>query len=320
MAAPPERLLWFVSIATGMALAITLSAVSCATTGDRIRVWKVGSPHQGDTPDTAVPLAIGQDATRRGVRMSVEAFPAKGFAATFFDAVMRRSAPDVLVFDNFGVMNGITTRLGRFEGIGQDPAVRKDLIHVTGAFDELLGPARGWTYLFASSANHKAARMLALKTPECLNGSSGPRLQGELTEIVPKVATAYLKRDSDTLQTYSDPDRLPAVPSGREAVRVAVVRPCGVWGNDKLVFAWVNVSYEAETKLGHTPVLLVLRKPSSRWQLLAAARDPISNGRFVKEVPSLTAFLGQTSQTRELPAPAMLLSPAAGGVPAAIRW
>jgi hypothetical protein len=56
---------------------------------------------------------------------------------------------------------------------------------------------------------------------------------------------------------------------------VGSVETCGVWGNDKLAFASVNASYQAETKIGQSRVLLVLRKPLAQWQLLAAARDPI---------------------------------------------
>jgi hypothetical protein len=66
------------------------------------------------------------------------------------DALRRNTAPDVLGFDNMGVLEGITSALGKFEGIGQMPTIRRDLIQVTGAFDGLLGPARGWTYLFAA--------------------------------------------------------------------------------------------------------------------------------------------------------------------------
>ena len=94
--------------------------------GDAIRIWKVGSPHRGEIPPTTLPPALAREATRRGFRLSIEAFPATGFATTFFDAVARGAAPDLLVFDNFGVMQGITTALGHFDGIGQDPS-RKPL-------------------------------------------------------------------------------------------------------------------------------------------------------------------------------------------------
>ena len=50
------------------------------------------------------------------------------------------------MFDNVGIVNGITTDLGTFIGIGQDSVTRKQLIQVTSSFDELLGPARGWTF------------------------------------------------------------------------------------------------------------------------------------------------------------------------------
>jgi hypothetical protein len=264
-----------------------------------------------------VPLALRQEWTRRGFQISVEAFPAQGFAATFFDAVSRNAAPDVLVFDNIGVIEGITTPLGKFEGIGQDPAIRRDLIKVTGAFDELLGPGRGWTYLVSSSPNHAAARTLALRTPGCPNGSSGPVPQGELVEIVSRVATAYLERDVIGVQTYSDPDRLPAVTSGPETLHVGALRVCGIWGNDRLAFALVNTSYDAETRVGDTAVLLVLRKPLFKWQLLVAARDPISTTTFVGDVRSVNDLLVSEGQTRTLPPPATLLSPVDGRFPQA---
>ena len=297
------------------AFALILSTSRFAATGETIRIWKIGSPHRGDTPDTRVPAAFARDAVNRGVRLHVEAFPAQGFAAIFFDAFQRRAVPDVLVFDNFGVINGIRTDLGHFDGIGEDPSVRKDLIHVTGAFDELLGPDRGWTYLVASSAGHAAARALALKPPECPKGSPRPRLDGELSEIVPEFVAAYLTGDSDRLQQYSDPDRLAGTTPNSETVRVHLARPCGAWAADKLGFASVNASYEAETKLGHTRVLLVLRQHSGLWRLLVAARDPISNDEFAKEIPSLAARLERGKQPPSAHAPATSLSPADGSYP-----
>lgn len=317
--ASAEELRRLASIAMPAIVAAVLCTGSSATTGDTIRVWKVGSPHRDNTPAATVPFALSQEATRRGFRITVEPFPARGFAATFSDAVTRNAAPDVLVFDNYGVMGGITTERGKFQGLGEEPALRRPFLRITGAFDEFLGPERGWTYLFRSSANHEAARALALKAPECPNGSSGPTLLGELGEIVPSVVTAYLRGDALNLQTYSDPDRLSgggpsAGPAGEwsrseRIQRVGVLRPCGLWGNDRVAFVSVNALYEAETTLGHTPVLLVFRKPAAQWRLLVASRDPISNGAFVTDVPSVTATLAGDGQTRALPIPATLRSP-----------
>jgi hypothetical protein len=313
--ASPSELPRMVSIGTCATLAVALGVLSHAKTADTIEVWKIGSPYKGDTPRPGVPSGLQQASTRLGFRIAVEAFPAKGFAPMFLDAVRRNAAPDILVFDNMGVMQGITTALGSFEGIGQEATTRRDLIHVTGAFDDLLGPARGWTYLFSSSPNHKAARTLALRTPECPGGSSGPNLQGELIALVPKLASAYLEGDAISIQTYSDPDRLATIRSKPQTASVGTVQPCGIWGNSRVAFASLNVSYDAETTVGHTRVLIVLRKQSSRWQLLAVARDPVTNGPFVKELPSMIAGLRSNDQPPALPAPATLLSPATGHWP-----
>jgi len=305
----------FVAVATAMAVAGALSLLSSATAGETIRVWKIGSPDSGDTPPVTVPLSLRQESTRSGFRITVEAFPARGFAAMFFDAVARNAAPDVLAFDNFGVMNGMTTGLGRFDGIGAEPAMRQHFVQVTGAFDQLLGRKYGWTYLFALSPNHAAARALALTAPPCPNGSSGTMLHGELAEIVPRVATAHLEGDAIGVQGYSDPDRLLTPRAGRDNLRVGGLRPCGLWGNERLAVALVNASYEAETTLGHRRVLLVLRKPSFQWRLLVAARDPISTDGFVNDLPRVAAVLAADAQSRALPIPATLLSPASGDFP-----
>jgi hypothetical protein len=96
---------------------------------------------------------------------------------------------------------------------------------------------------------------------------------------------------------------------------VAAVRLCGMWGNDRLAIASVNAAYEAHTTLGHARMLLVLRKLALQWQLLVAARDPVSNNEFVKEAPRLTALLTSGAQSRSLPIPATLLSPTTGNFP-----
>jgi hypothetical protein len=303
------------SIALCAALATAPGAISDATTGATIVVWKIGSPHRGDIPDVSVSPAFTRESARRGVRIAVAAVSARAFASTFFDAVTRNAAPDVIVLDNMGLINGITVGREKFDGIAQEPTVRRDLIRVTGAFDALLGPAREWTYLFSSSPNHSTARALALSAPECPNGLVGPELESDLAEIVPKLAGAYLERDAVDLQAHSDPDRLHTGGSTQETGSVGGVRPCGMWGNRRLAFAHVSVSYEADKAIGHTPVLMVLRKPSFQWQLLVAARDPISTGAFVKQLPSVTALLTKEQNASAFPLPPTLLSPADGHFP-----
>ena len=68
-----------------------------------------------------MPPGLEKEWAARGFHVALETFRASGFAARFSEAVARNAAPDVLVFDNFGIIDGITTDLGRFDGIAQDP-------------------------------------------------------------------------------------------------------------------------------------------------------------------------------------------------------
>src|SRR5688572_23412722 len=181
------------------AMFVVLPLLTPATqTGTTIKIWKVGSPHTGDTPHTEMPPALAREAGKRGWRLSIEAFPAQGFADRFLAAVGDGSAPDLVVFDNFGIMQGITTRLGTFVGIGQDPSIRSQLMRVTDSFADLLSPARGWTYLLTSSSNHADARELALSTPRCGGAASRENLPADLA--ISEVAAAYLTGDNGGVQ------------------------------------------------------------------------------------------------------------------------
>ena len=47
------------------AFAALLVVTPQAQTGTTIRIWKVGSPHTGDTPDTEMPPALAREAGTR---------------------------------------------------------------------------------------------------------------------------------------------------------------------------------------------------------------------------------------------------------------
>ena len=302
---------------TCTALALLLLLTPQAEKGATIRIWKVGSPHTGDTPDSKVPASLARDVASRGWRLSIDAFPPQGFADRFFAAVRDGTAPDVLVFDNFGILKGITTGLGSFVGIGQDPVVRNQLVQVTRSFDELLGPARGWTFLFTRSENYDAARELALRTPRCASPSSAGSLPADLVDIIPKIARAYLAGDSTGIVSHADPEGLLGRSRNLEPVNVGSVAVCGGWGNERLAFVTVTASYQADTAIGHASLLLAFRKTSSLWQLLVAARDPVSNGDFVAQLPGLANVLTRNLPAGPLPAPAVLRSPQNGRFPVA---
>jgi len=96
-----------------------------------ITVWKVGSPHSGDTPDTTDPTDLESSAEELGYKLSIESFSANGFAQTFFDAFANNQEPDILVVDNDGIINGITTPLGSFTGIRSNGKIRQSLMKVS---------------------------------------------------------------------------------------------------------------------------------------------------------------------------------------------
>jgi hypothetical protein len=284
-----------------------------------IRVWRVGSPHTGDIPAPRVAASFRREAARHDLRVAVESFPARGFAALFADAVARNLAPDILVFENFGVMDGITTRLGSFEGIGSNPTIRSHFIKVTDTFDDLLTPARGWTYLFALSPHHAVARALALRAPPCSGDSSKLVIDADLAGLLQRLTAAYLDGDDITIQAASDPERLSLPWARRDTLTTGQVRACELWRTDRFAVAVMNAAYQGATALGHSRVVLVLRRTTADWRLLATGRDPITVGSFANALPQLAATQQANPGANTLPPPAAaaLLSPAPGVFPPA---
>lgn len=313
----------FAGAALAALLAVTALAVrSTAQDETAITIWKVGSPYTGEIPHTRMPAALAGDAARRGWSLHLAAFPAQGFAARFAAAARSGSAPDVVVFDNFGIMNGASTPRGTFVGIGADPAVRKQLVPVTTSFDDILLPARGWAFLFKGSSHHARARELAARTPRCADPSSAASLPKDLA--VPQIAAAYLTGDNASMRRYAEDQRLANLPTKVDprsglasisgAVKVGKVAVCGGWGNDRLVVVTANASYQSDTAVGHAPLVLVLQQAEG-WQLLAAARDPVTNRDFVARLFILSDKLERELPLGAAPVPAVLRSPDDGRFP-----
>jgi hypothetical protein len=285
---------------------------SCASPPQVIRVWAIGSPHTGDTPDAAIPPLLRDEFARRDLQLHVEAMPAENFAGRFTKAVASGAAPDVIVIDNYGHINGITTKLGRFAGIGEDARIRAQLVRITESFDGLLGRRRGWVFVLSKSRHYQQARDVALRSPVC-RGASEVRQDDELLRIAPHIATAYLSGDAATIAANSDPDRIVTAASTPESATVHHTRVCGASGTDRLAFVSLMASYESPAGIGHAPVLLVFRKVAARWRLLVASRDPISNGRFAADVRALSSAL--RGEPGAPPLPVVLRSPSNGQYP-----
>lgn len=260
-----------------------------------IRVWTVGSPHTNCLPPATVPAELQRKAESLGYTIEVETFKAAGFAARFRQALQEHNEPEVLTFDNYGIIWGIRTSQGWFEGLALDPRAASSLVLV----HEALAPLQkiGWVMLVRSAVNYEAAKALSMQPPVC-DPQLGPitdptaihpelRLAQEKAVLVTR---AFLDCDVSTLSIISDDSRL-----GRECflpqsdVQVQSVKPCRVSGNRNLAFVSLVSNLSAQmrgqmtnpglvhrTELGQKSILAVLRNQSGEWRLLAITDDPVN--------------------------------------------
>jgi hypothetical protein len=325
-----------IRLVVGVTVSLLAAAPAAFVTADRtqgpaltpLRVWFVGSPHEGDVPTPRVPLALKRDLAEHGLTLRGEAFPARNFAARYLDALERNAPPDLLVISNFGTIDGIEIAGEKFDGIGEDPRIRQTLVQITGAFDSLLGPQRGWVFASSGSVNHAAVKRFSTAASACPAPADGIALPPDLARIVPEIVTAYLRADGSALLAHTDPERLASGGFLLEARSVGPIQSCEWVGNDRLAFVLVRASYEADGRTGRTPVVLVFRKPAAAWQLLVAARDPITTGQFMRQAGSFFRGLRHsTDASGRLQAP-LLVSPPDGAFPppasgqrfGAFRW
>jgi len=163
-----------------------------------VHVWKVGSPHRGDTPVPSIPPLLDAEAHRLGFALEMRVFPAKDFASTFFTARSTNDEPDILVIDNMGHIEGITTPLGSFHGIGPDPNVAAVLVRVSDSLKAFQPTA--WEYLIRTSKHYPEAKALAIRTIDC--GSSGPEGIGSgLSKTAEQAVIAYFENAPNTFRS-----------------------------------------------------------------------------------------------------------------------
>jgi hypothetical protein len=220
-----------------------------------ILVWKVGSPHEGDIPDTTPPFELQRESKKMGFQLSVEGFPAKGFAAKFFEAVEKHEEPDILVIDNYGIIDGITTALGSFTGIGINSTIKDSLIFVTGSLKEFESSQGGWQILISTSRNYQKAKALALRQPHC-----DPELKITLEGINKTIADELHKY---ALKYIFESDIFHARLGSDFSIII-----CGFWGNKNVAFLNSIVTYEVEKNVGWSDILVTMEKKGSSWDLV----------------------------------------------------
>jgi hypothetical protein len=155
---------------------------------------------------------LQQEAEKLGYTIEVEAFRAAGFATKFSEALEQHIEPEVITFDNFGVLIGITTALGRFDGILANERVPSSLVMV---HESLVGlQSDGWAMLVRSARNCEAAKALAMRPPTCNSARRGvvtgltPDELHSAQEAAMAAARAYLTCDAPLLASLSDEARL----------------------------------------------------------------------------------------------------------------
>ena len=255
-----------------------------------IRVWTVGSPHTGALPAAVVPPELRQRAESLGYTIKIEAFRASGFAARFRQALQDHDEPEILTFDNYGVILGMQTRTGWVEGMDSDRRVASSLALVHETLTSL--QPRGWVMLLRSAINYEAARALSMPAAECEaqsgRGPDSPTVESALRQFAVLATSAYLDCDRSTLSEFSDESRLVQqcfLPQSK--TKVESVKACSVSGNHKLAFVSLVSIFSAEVHdpnsigpsrrgmdLGQQSIFAVLRNESGRWRLLAITHDP----------------------------------------------
>ena len=295
-----------------------------------IRIWTVGSPHTDELPAAAVPSELRQRAESLGYTIEVEAFRARGFAAKFRQALQDHNEPEILTFDNYGVISGMQTVAGWVDGVDSDRRVASSLALVHETMASLQPhPRGGWVMLVRSAGNYEAARALSMRPAECEGPAADsttiePALQ-QAQEQAMFATRAYLECNRSALSGTSDEARLVKqcfLP--QSDMKVELVKPCRVSGNHKLAFVTLVSNFSAEVRdpktirpstqgmdLGQKSILAVLRNQSGTWRLLAITHDPLNT---VYRIPltttnTLASSLDDGRPTGITPEPAQLLTP-----------
>lgn len=313
----------------GVLLTLFLHAMPSKSSSNLIRVWTVGSPHTNVLPPAVVPPELRQRAEGLGYTIEIEAFRADGFATKFRQALESNNEPEILTFDNYGVISGVQTAKGLVEGVDSDGRVAPSLVLVHETLSSL--QPRGWVMLVRSAVNYEAARALSMRPPECEaqtdRAPDPPTIDPVLLLAQEKAVfatRAYLDCDRSILSGISDESRLVQqcfMP--QSDTKIESVKACRVSGNQKLAFVSVVSSFSAQVRepdkvyrskpgmeLGQKSILAVLRNQGGTWRLLAITHDPVNTvARIPLTTNVLVNSLDHGQPTGLAPEPARLLTP-----------
>jgi hypothetical protein len=317
------------SIAPGSLVRAARTVVPAEPGGRLIRIWTVGSPHTNSLPPAVIPPELLQRAESLGYTIQIEAFRPEGFAAHFHQALQNHTEPEILTFDNYGVLSGIQTRLGSFQGIDWDRRTASSLALVHETMTSL--QPIGWVMLVPSASNYEAARTLAMRLPEC-DARTGPGTFSqdilttlrEAREKAVSATRAYLDCDRSALAEVSDKSRMVQqcfMPQSE--TKAESVRACSVSGNHKLAFISLVSAFSGKVRdpralnsskpgmnLGQQSILVVLTNQSGTWRVLAITHDSVNTRpRIPVTTNTFVISLDHGPLPGIMPEPARLLTP-----------
>lgn len=263
-----------------------------------IVVWKIGSPYVGTerSPSTGIPANIQRAAKGIGFDLEVHGFTARSFRRAFLEAREKHVEPDILVFNNIGIIKGLplTSRVGRMEGIDADPDVAASLINVSESL-EPLAPL-SLKYLVATSRHYAEARALATRPIACAFRSNGDvsatfldKRSAPLLDVAQRSVAAFLTQDEAALNASSGglyPEGALPLERSRTVLGTIIppvtrsiteVKTCGAWGNRNLAFIDAVATFESANEVGYRSLLAIVGGDDDRPRLLAlgASRDLI---------------------------------------------
>lgn len=291
---------------------ISLDAVSM---GPEINIWKVGSPHAGDLPSDTLPFDLRRLAAEKKLEINVKAFYAQGFAEKYFEALEKGKPPELLVINNYGILEGITTELGKFDGIATTKEVEDTLVFTEGSFESLTDSRRGgWEILISNSPNYGAAKELAFRKQECNNNWIGTlhdmpaeliaRFKGLSTEAV----NAYFVGDGQKLTELSGGflplEESPIRPADFR-LRARTVDVCGAWGNEQLLFITLLTSFEGIKEIGYKSLLLIIDGSRSPGRLMTITEQ----SGLIQELMALVPKLPSQEARNIVKEPALINPP-----------
>jgi hypothetical protein len=299
-----------------------------------IRVWSLASIYNDALPQTVVPPILERQAEKLGYTITVENLRAAEFASKFRQAVQHRTEPEILTFQDFGVLVGARAfgHAGVESLVDLDHQIASSLVMVYEAMAPL--QPHGWVILVRSSANFEAAKALAMQAPVCPEIGSTAHLSttAELLRARKKAteaARAYLACNLGSLAAVSDKSRfvnkcfLP-----EDYSQINAVRPCGVSGNHNLALVSLVSTFNAQTgvpaptnnldyprwltytALGHQSLLAILRNHRGRWRLLAITDDRTNtNSVTQRTIQRLGSLLNNEPAEPVAPESARLITP-----------